>query len=183
VTRVLELQTELRDALKDPLGPVETDTGAVLEAAGRPLVTVGDIVTYHVLEAGTTPGVALVDERTKRASVDDEVSSTVNNASFDRVRTVVNPPATLTADLLETVRAAIDDDGTTLVRVDGEEDLAALPAIGAVPDGASVLYGQPDEGVVHVTVDGDVRRRVRSLLDRMDGDTDCALTLLGLDAE
>ena len=181
MTTVLELQPELREALKDPFGPVETDTERVLAAAGSPLVTVGDIVTYHVLEAGVTPDVALVDERTKRATVDDEVSAVVNDASFDRVATVVNPPGTLTADLLAALREALADDGTTLVRVDGEEDLAALPAIAAASDGASVLYGQPDEGVVHVTVGDEVRDRVGSILARMTGDTDRALELLGLD--
>ena len=181
MTTVLELQPELREALKDPFGPVETDTERVLAAAGSPLVTVGDIVTYHVLEAGVTPDVALVDERTKRATVDDEVSAVVNDASFDRVATVVNPPGTLTADLLAALREALADDGTTLVRVDGEEDLAALPAIAAAPDGASVLYGQPDEGVVHVTVGDEVRDRVGSILARMTGNTDRALELLGLD--
>ncbi|PSP26039.1 DUF359 domain-containing protein [Halobacteriales archaeon QH_10_67_22] len=180
MTTVLELQPELREALKDPFGPISTDTAAVLAVAGSPLVTVGDIVTYHVLEAGTVPDVALVDERTKRASVDDEISTTVNDASFTNVRTVVNPPATLTADLLTGLRGAFDETGTTLVRVDGEEDLAALPAIAVAPDGASVLYGQPDEGIVHVTAADDIRERVLSLLDRMDGDTDRARELLGL---
>jgi uncharacterized protein (UPF0218 family) len=178
VTTVLELQPDLRSALKDPFGPVDPDIETVLAGAGIPLVTVGDIVTYHTLQAGTTPDVALVDERTERATVDDEVSRTLADADFDRVVTVVNPPATLTADLLEAVREALDADGTTLVRVDGEEDLAALPAIAAAPAGASVLYGQPDEGVVHVAVDADVRERVRSILDRMDGDSERAQELI-----
>jgi uncharacterized protein (UPF0218 family) len=181
VTTVLELQSALREALKDPFGPVSTDTESVLAAAGTPLVTVGDIVTYHVLQAGHTPELALVDERTKRATVDDEVSQVVNDASFDRVVTVVNPPGTLTADLLETLADALAHEGTTLVRVDGEEDLAALPAIAAAPDGASVLYGQPDEGVVHVAVDDDVRARVTGIIERMDGDSDRSFSLLDID--
>jgi uncharacterized protein (UPF0218 family) len=182
VTTVLRLQAALRDRLKEPFGPVATDTDAVLAAAGQPLVTVGDIVTYHVLEAGQIPDLALVDERTKRTTVDDEVSAMVNNACFDEVKTVVNPAATLTAELLTAVREALGADGSTLIRVDGEEDLAALPAIAPAPDGASVLYGQPDEGVVHVTVDDAVRDRVYSILDRMDGDSERARELLALPA-
>jgi uncharacterized protein (UPF0218 family) len=182
VTTVLELQPALRDRLKEPFGPVSTDTAAVLAVAGAPLVTVGDIVTYHVLEAGRVPDLALVDERTKRATVDDEVSDAVADDRFDRVRTVENPPATLTAALLDAVVEGLGE-GTTLVRVDGEEDLAALPAIAAARDGASVLYGQPDEGVVHVTVDDEVRERVRALLDAMDGDSDRAFATLGVDPE
>ncbi|PSP74597.1 DUF359 domain-containing protein [Halobacteriales archaeon QH_6_68_27] len=181
MTTVLELQPALRGRLREPFGPVATDIGVALASAGSPLVTVGDIVTYHVLEAGCVPGLALVDERTKRATVDDEVSETVADAPFDRVREVENPPATLTADLLAAVVDGLAE-GTTLVRVDGEEDLAALPAIAAAPDGASVLYGQPDEGVVHVTVD-EVRGRVVDLLGLMDGDSDRAFETLGVDAD
>ena len=182
MTTVLELQAALRDRLKEPFGPVSTDTAAVLAVAGSPLVTVGDIVTYHVLEGGHVPDLALVDERTKRATVDDEVSDAVADERFDRVVTVSNPPATLTAELLEAIVTGLGD-GTTLVRVDGEEDLAALPAIAAARDGASVLYGQPDEGVVHVTVDDEVCERVRSLLEAMDGDSDRAFETLGVDRD
>jgi len=179
---VLELQPALRDRLKEPFGPVSTDTVAVLADAGTPLVTVGDIVTYHVLEAGRVPDLALVDERTKRATVDDEVSEAVADERFDRVVTVENPPATLTADLLDAIVSGLGD-GTTLVRVDGEEDLGALPAIAAALDGASVLYGQPDEGVVHVTVGDEIRERVVSLLGEMDGDSACAFETLGINRD
>jgi uncharacterized protein (UPF0218 family) len=179
---VLALQPALRDRLKDPFGPVSTDTAAVLDVAGTPLVTVGDIVTYHVLRAGRVPDLALVDERTERAAVDDEVSDAVANDRFDRVLAVENPPATLTAPLLAAVVDGLGD-GTTLVRVDGEEDLAALPVIAAAPDDASVLYGQPDEGVVHVTVDAEIRERVLDLLEEMDGDSDRTFEALGVDRD
>ncbi len=55
--------------------------------------------------------------------------------------------------------------------VDGEEDLA-LPAIVAAPEGASVVYGQPDEGMVHVRVTAEAKAEMRTLLDRFDGDTE-----------
>jgi uncharacterized protein (UPF0218 family) len=178
---VLELPAALRSDLKEPFGPVSTDTAAVLAAAGTPLVTVGDIVTDHVLRADAVPDVAFVDERTKRAAVDDDVRERLADTDrLDREVTVDNPPGTLTDALLSALRTALDDaPESTLVRVDGEEDLAALPAIAAVPDGASVLYGQPDEGVVHVTVDDTVRARVTDLLEHMDGDAARALDLLG----
>ena len=182
MTVVLELQPALRSELKDPFGPVSTDTAAVLAESGEPLVTVGDIVTYHTLSAGSVPDVAFVDERTERAAVDEDIWAGIDPDAFDRVATVDNPAATLTAAILETLADALASDERTLVQVDGEEDLAALPVIATVPDGASVLYGQPDEGVVHVTVDPDIRDRVRALLARMDGDTDRAFAALGIDA-
>ena len=173
---VLELPTALRSELKDPLGPVYADAEALLADATPPVVAVGDVVTYHLIGAGHTPAVAFVDERTKREAVDPEIRDGI--AGFDREVRVDNPPATVTRSLLSALREGLGAGGTTLVRVDGEEDLAALPAVLAVPEGASVVYGQPDEGMVLVTADGATRERVRSLVERMDGDADAVLERL-----
>ena len=78
--------------------------------------------------------------------------------------------ALLSADLLAAFSDALDRPGSVLVRVDGEEDLAALPAVLVAPDGAAVVYGQPGEGMVLVTVDEARRDRCRDLLAAMDGD-------------
>ena len=173
---MLDLPKSLRQDLKEPLGPIYTDADALLADATEPIVAVGDIVTYHLLTAGHTPAVALVDERTKRAEVDPEVREAVGG--FDHRRTVENSPATITGALLDALVGALAESGTTLVVVDGEEDLATLPATLAVPDDASVVYGQPDEGMVLVTADADARERCRTLLTGMDGPTDEALAML-----
>ena len=173
---LLELPERLRSELKEPFGSLYTDAEALLAAAGSPLVTVGDIVTYHVLEAGRTPEVALVDERTKRTAVDEDVTAAIGG--FDRRLAVENPPGTVTRELLDALATAIRTDGTTLIVVDGEEDLAALPAILAVPADGSVVYGQPDAGMVLVTPDDATRGRVRSLVERMAGDPETALSLI-----
>jgi uncharacterized protein (UPF0218 family) len=171
---LLQLPDALRGELKDPLGPIYTDTERLLANATEPIIAVGDIVTYHFLEAGYTPAVALVDQRTKRAAVDNDVKKAVvgdnGPPAFDERITVSNPAATLTAELLSALRKGIAGDDTTLIVVDGEEDLAALPAILTVPEGASVVYGQPDEGMVLVTADAGAREHVSALLERMDGD-------------
>jgi len=176
---VLELPDALRAELKDPMGPVTTDADGLLANAGSPLVAVGDVVTYHLLETGRVPDVALVDERTERSAVDPEISGGIEG--FDREVAVENPAATLTAELLGALREAIEGGETTLLDVDGEEDLATLAVLVAVPAGASVVYGQPGEGMVHVTVDPAVTARAGELLSRMDGDTDRALALLGVE--
>lgn len=178
---VVELQPDLRSELKEPMGALFTDADALLAAAGSPLIAVGDMVTYHLLAAGRTPDVALVDERTERAAVAEEVAEALADADFDREVGVANPPATLTEDLLVALAAAIRDGGTTVLDVDGEEDLATLPAILAAPDGASVVYGQPGEGMVNVVVDGEGRTGVRELFARLEGDPERALALLDVE--
>ena len=163
----LTLPDSLRRELKDPLGPVETDAESLLADVSGPLFAVGDVVTYHLRRAGTMPDVAIVDGITEREAVEEDVLETV---TAGHTRSVSNPPATITAELvLELAEAITDEDPVTIV-VDGEEDLAVLPVIVLAPAGASVVYGQPGEGMVHVQVDETVRDDVRSLLERFDGD-------------
>jgi uncharacterized protein (UPF0218 family) len=181
---VLSLPESMRHELKDPLGPIYTDADELLGAAGRPLIAVGDIVTYHLLTSRSRPTVALVDGKTKREAVSAEVRDAIDTGAFDRHVTVRNPAATLTAGLLEELRAALDravagEGQSTVIEVtDGEEDLAALPALAVAPDGAGVVYGQPDEGMVLATVDDEARAGVWDLLDRMDGDIEQVRELL-----
>jgi uncharacterized protein (UPF0218 family) len=174
VPAVLSLPESLRAELRHPLGPIETDAAALLSDAGAPLVAVGDVVTYHLESAGQAPDVALFDARTKREPVDREIESALGDGDV----TVENPAGTITEALLDAIRAALDADDPVRIRVDGEEDLATLPAILAAPEGASVVYGQPGEGMVHVRVTPETRERARDLLSRMDGDAERASSIL-----
>ena len=175
---VVALPEVLRGDLKEPLGPVFTDADALLEAATAPVIAVGDIVTYHLLQAGLHPDVALVDGRTGREAVDREITDAIEG--FDNHLAVENPPATVTERLLSALSDAVDRRGTVLVDVDGEEDLAALPAVLVAPDGAAVVYGQPGEGMVLAHVDEALRDRCRDLLAAMDGDAERLAALLGV---
>lgn len=172
---VLSLPDELRDDLKEPRGPVFTDPTALLAEVGRPLVAVGDVVTYHLEEAGGRPDVALVDGRTEREPAKGPVGRLAESGDIH----VENPAATLTADLLVALRDGLDADDRVLIVVDGEEDLAAVPALAVVPPGGSVVYGQPGAGMIHVAVTETVRSWARDFLRRMDGDPERALALLG----
>ncbi|WP_418281570.1 GTP-dependent dephospho-CoA kinase family protein [Halorubrum sp. DTA98] len=189
---MLTLPDSLRGAFKEPLGPVTTDADALLaaaadtrtayDAADAPIVAVGDVVTYHLRRAGRVPDVALVDGRTEREAVRSEIHETLAAADERRVA-VENPPAELTAELLEALRTALDAADPTIIDVTGEEDLATLPAIVAAPDGASVVYGQPGEGMVRVAVTPESRAHARELFEAMEGDVDAAYRALGVDPD
>jgi len=51
--------------------------------------------------------------------------------------------------------------------VDGEEDLATLPAILYAPLGSAVVYGQPNEGSVLVEVTPEKKKHVMDLMNKM----------------
>lgn len=169
-TILAKLPAEMREDLKAPLGDIYTDTGALLADAGEPIVTVGDIVTYHLLEADHRPAVAIVDRKSKRERVEREIIEAIE--VFDDRIDVANPQSTITDDLLEAIARALDASGSTVIVVDGEEDLAALPAVIATPMGGSVVYGQPDEGMVLVPITDDTRQRCRELIEAMQSDYD-----------
>nr|WP_312912625.1 GTP-dependent dephospho-CoA kinase family protein [Natronosalvus caseinilyticus] len=178
---LLSLPESLRHELKDPMGPIETDAGILLEAVDGPLIAVGDVVTYHLLQAGRTPDVALIDGYTKRETVDAEIERVVSDERAEDDHTILevaNPPAVLTRSLLEALVEGLERPDPVTIVVDGEEDLAVLPALLAAPEGASIVYGQPDVGMVHVTVDAETRASARDLLERFDGDVERALALL-----
>ena len=177
-TVLLSLPDDLRTELKDPWGPVFSEAEPLLAAAGEPIVAVGDVVTYHLESAGRRPDVSLVDEMTERSAVEAHILEAAGEPDV----TVENPAATLTDDLLAALAEAIEAAGTdgtaTRIHVEGEEDLAALPAIVAAPDGASVVYGQPGEGMVLVTVTPETRESAAAFLRGMEGDVEAALALV-----
>ncbi|SDX65124.1 GTP-dependent dephospho-CoA kinase family protein [Halobellus clavatus] len=177
---MLTLPDDLRGSFKDPFGDVYEDADALLADAGRPIVAVGDVVTYHLRQAGHVPAVALVDGRTEREAVDEAISDAL--ADPEHRRAVENPPGAISEELLATLADAVDAPEPITIVVDGEEDLAALPAVLVTPAGGTVVYGQPGEGMVAVAVTPDAKAEMRSLLEQMTGDVEAALTTLGVDA-
>lgn len=188
---MLELPEPLRAELKTPLGEVYTDPGALVAAvdehakatADAPpsptrLLAVGDVVTATLADAGRQPDIAVIDGRTEREPVEPAVEATLAELAGRRL-SVTNPPATLSEPLLETLGAVTATTRLPVtISVDGEEDLAALPAVVALSVGDSVVYGQPDEGMVHVPVTPAVQTTARELLADFAGDTAAALSLL-----
>jgi len=185
---MLTLPESLRDAFKEPLGPVTTDADELLAGAAEtraervapdaPIIAVGDVVTYHLREAGRVPDVALIDGKTEREAVDAAIESALSAADARRIA-VENPAAALSAELLAALREALSDADPVIIEVTGEEDLAALPAILTAPDGASVVYGQPGEGMVRVPVTPESRAEARELFEALDGDVEAAYEALG----
>ncbi|MDZ7729749.1 MAG: GTP-dependent dephospho-CoA kinase family protein [Natrialbaceae archaeon] len=172
---LVELPDDLRSELKDPLGPIEDDAEELLATASRPIYAVGDVVTYHLLEAGHEPVVALIDGQTERTPVSEEISDRLTSNPWQEV---TDPPATITESLIRALDAAIQLAEPTTILVDGEEDLAVLPLLLMAPDGATVIYGQPGDGMVVVTVTDEIRTQIRTLLEQFDGDVDRLLSLI-----
>ncbi|MFB6146882.1 MAG: GTP-dependent dephospho-CoA kinase family protein [Halobacteriaceae archaeon] len=179
-TLLARLPASEREAFAEPMGPVYDDVDVLFAALGADacpddasLITVGDAVTAALVRADRPPDLAVVDGRTQRSPVDEATAAAVD-AVEARVETVPNPAGTISAPLVAALGDALAairrGGGPRIVRVEGEEDLATVPAVLAARSGSVVLYGQPGEGIVLVAVDARTRDRCRRLAGRLDAD-------------
>ena len=49
----------------------------------------------------------------------------------------------------------------------GEEDLLVLPVCAYSPENSVVLYGQPNEGIVIVQINSEIRNKAQSIMNSM----------------
>ena len=167
------LPDELRGELRKPYGELYSGNGIevtkqIVNELNNPakIITVGDIVTFNLLAAGVVPDISFVDDRTKRTPASDIIMKGTKHPKFERT-TVNNPAGLITKELLDEITRAMDSDTPIRIFVEGEEDLAALPAITMAPLSSVIIYGLPDEGAVLVRVTEDKKKEIQSLLDKM----------------
>jgi uncharacterized protein (UPF0218 family) len=126
---------------------------------------VGDVVTVTLLQMGMVPDVAVFDYKTQRS--EEYASKARIEKMKGRLVKVENPPARITKAMWKAVKEAVLAQDTVKVEVSGEEDLAALVAIVNAPEGAQVIYGIPDKGMMVVSVDRDTRALASAAVRRM----------------
>ncbi len=159
--------------MKKPLGKLYVGKGSdtiekfvgELSSPTR-LISVGDVTTFHLLEAGIFPDICIVDNRTKRQPVATHMSTRNMDKIYKEV-SVDNPAGIITDALIKTLCEAFASEKPLRIFVRGEEDLATLPVILLAPLGAVVLYGQPDEGVVLVKVTEEKKKEIRALFEKL----------------
>lgn len=171
--KLLLLPESLRSELKEPLGKLCVGNGLecvkAMESdlrAAKKVAAVGDMTVFYLLEASIVPDLAIVDNKTKRMPIPDHVLKSLEHDSY-KVVEVKNPPATLTQDLIGLIRESLNSDERIKLVVDGEEDLATLPAILYAPLGSAVVYGQPNEGSVLVVVTKEKKKQIEDLMKKM----------------
>ncbi len=128
------------------------------------LVTVGDVVTATALRYKIIPKLSIVDYKTKR----EQSLPTIPN-KWDRTVKVKNAPGSISVELWNSIESAFRSKGNTLIEVEGEEDLASIPAILMAPDGAIVIYGVPDKGIAVYEVGEHLRQLVNKDMEKIRG--------------
>ena len=159
----------LRDELKEPLGKLVDEEGLLkLLKDEKYLVSVGDQVTYTLLKHHIEPIFCVVDFKIKREHCSSNIKEMIQ--SFGKKKVLIkNPPACISDELWNAIESAYKclEKGSLRIEVEGEEDMAALPAIFLAPRDVTIIYGLPNRGVVVVKALEENKKKVKEILDKM----------------
>ena len=165
----MQLPDDLRDQLKNPLGNLVSDNDPNKEniikkiSAESVLITVGDRTTENMLRLGLKPQIQIIDGLEKRNQRIVPADDTVNTNLSCR-----NPPGEITEESIQVIQKAFSCELPVRITVDGEEDLLVIPVCIHAPENSIVMYGQPNEGLVIVSITPEVRAKVQKILDTMN---------------
>lgn len=156
----LVLPDNLRPELQKPLGVVLT---SIKERKAACIIAVGDVTAKTLLDAGIQPELAIIDNKVERKPYTD--AKKLLNTFIYRYIEVKSGPGFIAEKAIALIKESMKTPGT-VIEVDGEEDLLALPAIVYAPPGAIVYYGQPQKGIVEVHVTKKTKRIAVALLSQ-----------------
>ena len=165
----MQLPDDLRDQLKNPLGNLISDNAPNREniikkiASESILITVGDRTTENMLQLGLKPQIQIIDGLEKRNQRAVPADDTVNTNLSCK-----NPPGEITEESILVIQKAFSCESPVRITVDGEEDLLVIPVCIHAPENSIVMYGQPNEGLVIVTITPEIRAKVQKILDAMN---------------
>ncbi len=163
-----KITRELRRRLKRPHGRVYAGRSAARSLKEcKFVVSVGDIATEILLANGVAPAVAIIDFKCRRKSIGKKTRAAIHKFRAKTLK-AKNLPGTVSRALYNACRKAFSDRKfPAKIVVDGEEDLAVIPAVIFAPDGAAVYYGQPGKGGVIVEVNGASRKKFKQIYASM----------------
>ena len=167
---VKNLPKKYRDFLKRPFGELIYSSSPSLDEINsiiknpKFLITVGDASSENISKLGIKTNLQIIDLMEKRHK------RNFPKLDWTTKRTINNPPGTLSNESIVLIKELIQQNIDSLIVVEGEEDLLALPSILFATLDDYVLYGQPNEGLVVVSVTESLKIKVQSILIEMGFD-------------
>ena len=158
-----ELNKDIILELKKPLGKLYPNFEDAIEEikSSKFLISVGDATFNNLTKYGLSPNIGIIDNLIQRKNHTHDI------IHAEKVLKVKNPAGTITDGLWETIGQALElsNDGVSyVIEVEGEEDLAVLPCILMANPQTTILYGQPNEGLVLLKA-SDVKDKAQKLID------------------
>jgi len=124
----------------------------------RKIITVGDATTERILSFGIRPDIAVIDGIERRSLRDRQINYHAKEMFC------TNKAGAISDEAIKVLQKALEATSPIRVKVQGEEDLLALPLFAMAPEGSIVLYGQPLEGIVLVNITEDKQKQAKDLM-------------------
>jgi uncharacterized protein (UPF0218 family) len=156
--------------LKEPFGVLikekeidKTKINQFVEGSDK-IISVGDTTTEKLVGFGYIPDISVVDYKEKRSP-----KSKITEFQVDRRVTCENKPGEINIDVINLVKemAMVGISGKMQIIIEGEEDLVALPFFMYSPNKWTIFYGQPNEGLVVVEANNQVRTKARLIFNKV----------------
>jgi len=164
----VRLPERLREQLKTPFGILlpsqQVNRNNIQKYLSEKtfLITVGDTTTENMLNLDIAPSLQIVDNQEKRKE-----RKSLSIKGVNTTLSCKNPAGEITPESIATIKKGFDSKPPVRIIVDGEEDLLVIPACIFAPANAVVMYGQPNEGLVIVKIDTEIRDKAQKILDSM----------------
>lgn len=159
----LRLTDDLKPEFQKAWGDVLTDDETIANVlSGKKIITVGDVVSKTVRKLEIKPLLLVIDQKSERNFLSEVKSDTtiqVNKAGEINTATA--------AFLFDRLDAALLNNVSQTVVIDGEEDLLAFPLMLYAPLLSIVCYGLRDKGLVAVVIDEELKIELKNLASRM----------------
>lgn len=130
-------------------------------------ISVGDVVSRNLVRSGIRVDVAVVDGVVMRKGYGEGLAALPKHFSFSL--NCVNPPGHIACEAIEKVRRSIKmaaQGKSVLLRVEGEEDLLAIPAVLYAPARSFIVYGHWRGSMNILITNRYLRSSVGSFLER-----------------
>ena len=123
------------------------------------IISVGDVTTENLVNAGIDLKLQVVDLVTKR----DEKHFKHVDGSWQ----VSNPPGIISVQLMNAIQRLLAGDTPERIEVQGEEDLAVIPIIFYADNNTVIVYGVPDTGMAFIKVNEDIKKEIEKMIREM----------------
>lgn len=166
----LKIPSSVVDQLQTPWGEVLKNDQDIAEHLkdSRFIFAVGDITTQLLFKLKISPTLSIIDFQTKRSKIDPKE---FGEMSLSNIK-ITNPPGAISSDAVVVLDGIlnenIQEDTSTVVVVEGEEDLLALPLLLLAPIQSILCYGLRDQGLVAVRVTEEVKMRAAELVKKLE---------------
>jgi GTP-dependent dephospho-CoA kinase len=168
----MQVNPKYNDPLKKPFGELIKENEVSKEKIhpfikkSSKIITVGDKTTEKFVKFGFIPDLSIIDNKEKRITKDRIVKYQADKKIY-----LENRPGEVNEEAINLIRKITTTTTTKFnkiqIIVKGEEDLLALPLFMYSPDGWTIFYGQPNEGLVVVEIDNNARKKARLIFNKV----------------